>query len=152
MSYHGSRDVLVLKRVLNASIERVFDAWTNPEMLSQWFGPVGFSVIKSDVQLHVGGSYGIEICSPDSKCIKHFGTYIKISRPHKLTFTWMLADQDCTGGEDIHAETLVSIEFKSVDQGTELTLTHEQLPSKKSYDGHKFGWTSSLDSLTSYFQ
>ena len=148
----NGRDVLVLKRIFNASIERVFDAWTKPEMLANWFGPEGFSVKRSEGQLSVGGSYDIEICSPDGGHIRHFGNYLEVSRPHKLAFTWMLVDQACKGSEGLVAETIVSIEFKRIKQTTELTLTHEKLPNKEAYDGHQFGWTSSLNSLSTYFQ
>jgi uncharacterized protein YndB with AHSA1/START domain len=152
VSKAGNRDVLVIKRVFNASVERVFDAWSKPEALAKWFGPEGFSVIRSEVTLTVGGCYEIEIRSPDGKHIRHFGEYLDISRPHKLAFTWMLVGQDCKGSEGLDAETIVSIEFKSIALTTELTLTHEQLPGKEAYDGHKFGWTSSLDSLNIFLQ
>ncbi len=148
----NTRDVLVLKRIFNAPIERVFDAWTKPEVLAKWFGPEGFSVNRSEVQLHIGGSYDIEICSPDGKLIRHFGNYLEISKPHKLVFTWMLVDQACKGSEGLVAETIVNIEFNRLELTTEITLTHEKLPSKDAYDGHKFGWTSSLNSLTNYLK
>ncbi|RKF19529.1 SRPBCC domain-containing protein [Alginatibacterium sediminis] len=148
----GLRDKLVLKRVFNAPVERVFDAWTKPEVLANWFGPQGFTVKRSELQLYVGGSYEIEICSPDGIHIRHFGNYLEISKPHKLAFTWMLVDQSCKGSEGLVAQTVVSIGFKPIKQTTELTLTHEQLPSKESLDGHKFGWSSSLDSLTHFLQ
>jgi len=147
-----TREVLVLNRIFSAPVERVFDAWTKPEVLAKWFGPEGFSVNRSEVQLYVGGGYDIEICSPDGKHIRHFGNYLEISKPHKLAFTWMLVDQACKGSEGLVAETIVSIEFNRIELATELTLTHEKLPSKEAYDGHKFGWTSSLDSLTNYLQ
>lgn len=146
------RDVLVLKRIFKVPVEKVFDAWTKPEILAEWFGPEGFSVIRSEVHLNVGGSYHIDICSPDGKQISHYGSYLEISRPHRLAFTWMLADQACKDCDDLLAETIVSIEFKPIEQHTELTLTHEQLPDKDAYDGHKFGWTSSLDSLSIYLK
>ena len=145
-------DTLTLKRIFNAPVERVFDAWTKAEVLTKWFGPEGFSVMHSELQLHVGGNFDIKICSPDGKHIRHFGHYLEINRPHKLVFTWMLADQECKGSEGLTSETIVSIEFKRIKETTQLTLTHEQLPSKEAYDGHKFGWSSSLNSLTNYLQ
>ncbi|MBV1915654.1 MAG: SRPBCC domain-containing protein [Pseudomonadales bacterium] len=145
-------DVLVLKRIFAAPVDRVFDAWTKAEVLAKWFGPEEFSVNRSEVQLYVGGSYDIEICSPDGKQIRHFGDYLEINKPHYLVFTWMLADQDCKGSEGLVSETIVSLEFKAIENTTELTLTHEQLPNKEAYHGHQFGWSSSLNSLTSYLQ
>jgi len=150
MTKPGTRDVLVVKRKFSASMVRVFDAWTNAEVLAEWFGPEGFSVFRSEVNLSVGGKYDIEINAPDGNRIRHFGRYVEISKPHKLVFTWMLENQSCKGSEGLCAETLVSIEFKSVDQETEIILTHERLPSKEAYDGHEFGWNSSFDSLAAY--
>lgn len=146
------RAVLVLERTFNAPIERVFEAWTNAEVMANWFGPEGFSVSRSEVNLFVGGKYHLEICAPDGNKISHYGEYVEISEPYKLAFTWMLADQSCKGSEGITAQTLVSIEFKRSEQTTLLTLTHEQLPSKEAYDGHQFGWTSSLNALETYLK
>lgn len=145
-----TRDVLVIKRIFSAPIDRVFDAWTKAEVLAKWFGPVGFLVSCSEINLSVGGKYEIEINSPDGKRIRHFGHYVEIKKPHKLAFTWMLEDQSCKGSAGLCAETLVNIEFKCIEQATEITLTHERLPNKEAYDGHQFGWQSSLDSLTTY--
>jgi len=147
-----SRDVLVVKRIFSASIERVFEAWTKAEVLAKWFGPEGFFVTRSEVSLTVGGKYEIEINSPDGNRIRHFGRYVEISKPYKLAFTWMLEDQSCKGSAGLCTETLVNIEFKCVEQATEITLTHEQLPNKEAYDGHQFGWNSSFDSLATYLR
>lgn len=145
-----SRDILVIKRLFSAPIEQVFDAWTKAEVLARWFGPEGFIVSHSETNLSVGGTYEINILSPEGNAIKHFGSYVEISRPYKLAFTWMLEDQACEGSEGQCAETLVSIEFKRIEHITEISLTHEQLPSQAAYDGHKFGWNSSFNSLASY--
>jgi len=144
-------DVLVLKRIFAAPIDRVFDAWTNAEVLAKWFGPEGFEVSHAEIDLSVGGRYEIIINSPEGKAIKHFGSYIQINKPEQLVFTWMLENQLCKGSEGQNIETLVSIQFKQIEQSTEITLTHEQLPSKESYDGHRFGWNSSFDSLDGLF-
>lgn len=143
---------LILKRVFSAEINRVFDAWTTPEFLAEWFGPEGFSVSKSELNLSIGGKYLIEIISPDNNTIKHFGEYLEINRPNSLIFTWVLDNQQCQGSQQQQANTLVSLEFKSLDNKTELTLTHEKLPSKEAFDGHQFGWVSSFNSLQRFLK
>jgi len=145
-----SRDILVIKRLFSAPIAQVFDAWTKAEVLAGWFGPEGFIVSHAETNLKIGGTYEINILSPEGNAIKHFGSYVEISRPYKLAFTWMLEDQACNGSKGQCAETLVSIEFKRVEQTTELILTHEKLPSQAAYNGHEFGWNSSFDSLATH--
>lgn len=143
-------DSLVLTREFSAPIERVFEAWTNADMLAKWFGPEGFSVTHAEIDLTVGGHYDIEIRSTEGHSIRHFGRYVEIFAPHKLVFTWILGDQDCKGSKGRCADTLVTVEFNSVGQSTQVTLTHECLPDQAACDGHEFGWTSSFKSLAQF--
>jgi len=143
-------DSLILNRVFAAPIQKVFDAWTKAEILAMWFGPEGFEVLTAECDVSVGGKYEITIQSPDKNTIKHFGEYIEVDSPHNLVFTWILQNQECAGSENQQATTLVSLLFMETDEGTSLTLTHEQLPDQAAYNGHQFGWQSSLDSLFSH--
>lgn len=142
--------ILTVRRIFSAPIDRVFAAWTNAEVLASWFGPVGFSVASATIDLRVGGKYQIVIKPPDGETIKHFGEYVEIIPPERLAFTWMLENQACKGSANQCAETLVSIDFKCIDQSTQIVLTHERLPDKAAYDGHEFGWNSSLDSFEKF--
>ena len=143
----SAQATLTLQRVFNASIERVFQAWTEAEVLACWFGPVGFTVTASTVNLRKGGKYLIVIRSPEGEEIKHFGEYVEVTSPQRLVFTWLLETQACNGGKNQCAETLVSIDFKRIGETTEIRLTHEQLPNKEAYDGHQFGWSSTFDNF-----
>ncbi len=142
---------LTINRRFSAPIERVFEAWTQANVLAKWFGPEGFSVVNATSKLEVGGSYAIEIESPEGVRIRHFGTYVDVLKPERLVFTWMLQNQACEGSAGLCAETLVSIHLKQIGNETELSLSHEQLPNKEAYDGHKFGWDSSFASLENLF-
>ncbi|MFT5115389.1 MAG: hypothetical protein ACI8P9_004740 [Parasphingorhabdus sp.] len=92
MTARVAQESLLLERVFEAPIQRVFDAWTRPEMLAAWFGPEGFKVLSADCDLSIGGSYDITILSPDNLQIRHFGEYVDIASPHRLVFTWILQD------------------------------------------------------------
>ena len=143
---------LTLRRVFNAPIARVFEAWTKAEVLASWFGPVGFTVTASTIDLRKGGAYHIALRSPEGTAIKHFGEYIEVTPPEKLVFTWLLENQACRGCDNQCAETLVTIDFKRIDESTEVQLTHEHLPNKDAYDGHVYGWSSTFDSFENFTQ
>ena len=143
--------VLNINRFFNAPIERVFAAWSNADLLANWFGPPGFTVLEAEVNLTVGDKYLIVLQSPDGLEIKHYGECVEISFPDKLSFTWVLEDQACWGSVSQSANTLLSINFKIVENGTEIELTHENFPNKEAFDGHSFGWTNSLDCLEDLF-
>ena len=143
---------LTLRRVFNAPIARVFEAWTKAEVLASWFGPVGFIVTASEIDLRKGGEYLIALRSPEGMAIKHFGKYVEVIPPERLVFTWLLENQACRGSSNQCAETLVSIDFKRVNESTEVQLTHEHLPNKEAYDGHVYGWSSTFDSYEDFVQ
>ena len=141
---------LNLKHIFDAPIEHVFAAWTNTELLAEWFGPENFTVTTANINLQVGGKYLLILQSPEGKNIEHSGKYVEINPPTKLIFTWLLADQACGGCENQLTETLVSIHFKPIGRTTEIMLTHERLPSKEACAGHEFGWNSSFNSLKTF--
>ena len=144
----NTQAILTLKRIFSAPIDRVFEAWTSASVLANWFGPVDFKVKTAEIDLKIGGKYLIILQPPEEgEVIKHFGEYIEIMPLKKLVFTWVLENQACKGSIKQCAETLVSIDFKAVNQSTQILLTHERLPSKEAYDGHAFGWSSSFDCL-----
>ncbi len=148
----SAQATLTLRWVFNAPIARVFDAWTKAEVLARWFGPVGFTVIASEIDLRKGGKYLISLESPEGMAIKHFGEYVEVTPHERLVFTWLLENQACGGCNNQCAETLVSINFKRVNESTEVQLTHEHLPNKEAYDGHGFGWSSTFDSFENFVQ
>src|ERR1700737_488796 len=57
--------VLRLERLIPAPPEDVFDAWTEPQILAQWWGPEGFTTPSPQVDLRVGGSYRTVMIAAD---------------------------------------------------------------------------------------
>ena len=52
--------MLTQTRVIRAPRARVYEAWTNPEIVKQWFGPVGLQCPSVEVDPRIGGAYRIE--------------------------------------------------------------------------------------------
>ena len=140
---------LELKRDLNAPVQDVFRAWTDPNALLKWFGPQGVNCESADVDLVVGGTYRLTLDPPDGERTVVHGTYREIEPPHRLVFTWVLDDQGCAGSADVLAETLVTITLEALGATTRLTLTQTLLPTDASRDSHTQGWQGCLDSLAS---
>ncbi len=148
MSAQTFSETLELERIFDAPIDKVFDAWTQPEILSKWFGPESFSVKDLSIDLRANGHYSITIETPDEKKICHFGQYLKIDRPNTLIFTWELENQECQGSHAQKATTIVELNFFNQNNSTLLKLRHEKLPDETALNGHRYGWESSLDCLS----
>jgi len=149
-----ANDTVQLKRVYQATAEEVYQAWINPDALNKWFGPASHTSKVEKMDLREGGGYQIRMipvvddhsctgdASEDSVCA---GQYIKII-PNKtlvMTFNWI------EGGEDM-GETLLSIDINTTDNGTEVSLTHERIPSSDLCKAHQDGWESTLVCLDEF--
>ena len=55
---------VIVRRVIAASRERVFRSWTEPEQLTRWWGPGGFSCPAAEVDLRPGGTYRLVMLAP----------------------------------------------------------------------------------------
>ncbi len=132
---------LTVRQRYPATRERVFDAWTNPEIMKRWFSPEGVTNPAIDVDLRVGGTYRVEMLTPDDRRPVAFGTYQEITRPERLVFTWAWEDE----ADDAHTgQTLVTVEFVEHGKETEVVVTHEGFAMEEGRKGHEEGWKSSL--------
>ena len=138
----NSEVVLMMTKVFQADPETLFDAWTKPSWMKQWFHGLGdWTTPVAEADLKVGGAWKVEMKKPDGKIYPHFGKYKIIQRPDKLAFTWHPY-------KDESYETLVTLRFKGLPHGkTELTLTHEGLRKDKDRAEHNAGWNECLTSL-----
>jgi uncharacterized protein YndB with AHSA1/START domain len=133
---------LRVTRTFPASRERVFRAWTDPQVLACWFAPSDdFQTSVFELDLRPGGRYRIEMLQGGTPH-RVAGTYVEIHPPEKLAFTWKWEN------ETAHAhESLVTLEFFDRDGSTELVLTHDRIADAASRDEHNKGWIGCLDRL-----
>lgn len=146
----ASTSSLQITRNYSASPEAVFQAWTDPQALMQWFAPAdNFITPLAEVDLRVGGSYRIQIKGPTGEIHTVGGVYKEIRKSERLVFTWKWEEAgDCGGGtEPAMPETRVTVEFRPTKIGMELVLTHEQFMTEEARDKHEEGWMGCLTRL-----
>lgn len=139
---------LQLSRTFPAPRERVFQAWTSAQALKQWFAPGGFKTVLAEVDLRIGGRYRLGLQGGEAQVFYVSGVYREIEHPSKLVFTWAWEADDGSRQGD----TLVTIQFVSHKNETQIVLTHERLPNETSVEQHRGGWTGCFESLTAYLQ
>ncbi len=130
---------LTVERTINAPQADVFNAWLNPEMLQKFMIPgPGMSVPKASNDPKEGGQFEIIMLAGDNQ-IPHSGTYREINPHDRIVFTWAspYSVDDST----------ITLQFKSVESGTHVTLTQIRFADEESRDNHKVGWTGILEAL-----
>ncbi|MEY2498554.1 MAG: hypothetical protein QOD12_2110 [Verrucomicrobiota bacterium] len=137
-----------IKRLIKAPRDRVYAAWTNPAQLKQWFGPESIQTHDLVAEAHVGGTFRWELSNAEGEKMTCRGQYRELQPDKKVIFTWQWEDDEAW---ENHV-SVVTVEFSDADGGTELRLTHEQLPNEESRKGHTRGWDSALDKLEKLFR
>jgi uncharacterized protein YndB with AHSA1/START domain len=148
--------VLEQVRVIHAPRARVYEAWTNPELVRQWFGPAGWFSPNASLDPRVGGNYSMETrptpeaiaANPEiaERCGIATGVYTRVVPNELLQFTWKA---NWSPGE----ESLVTISLKDVESGgTQLTLRHERFATEQSRNNHSQGWAGTLEKFAAVLQ
>jgi uncharacterized protein YndB with AHSA1/START domain len=137
-----SGETLVVRRFIPVPRERVFAAWLDPASLAAWMRPAGTTDVTAEVDPRVGGKFRIVMVQVPAQ-FEHTGEYLVIEPPRRLSFTWISRATD-------HRPTTVTIELFERKGGTELVLTHRQLPSSQ-IESHRSGWSDIMRELQGRF-
>jgi uncharacterized protein YndB with AHSA1/START domain len=137
---------LEIKRFINAPRSRVYAAWTDPAQLKEWWGPERVRTRNFIAEARVGGKYRWDLINQDDEEMSVFGEYRELVPEKKIVFTWKWDDDEVWENRD----SIVTVELFDHDGGTEVRLTHVQLPSEESRDRHNEGWNSVLDRLEKF--
>ena len=133
-----------ITKIYKTSKEKVFNAWANKEQMQQWMGPGDVRCDKIEMNFKVGGAYQIFMITQDGP-MTAYGEYKEIKPTDKIAFTWGWRQNELEG-------TLVTLTFKEVSGGTEMTLEHSNIPSEEIAKHHQMGWTSIAEKLGSFVQ
>lgn len=143
----SSAPAVELRRIVRAPRAAVYAAWTTPEILKSWWGPKGNVGTQAELDVREGGELTIADLSPaDAPRLPGIprevigrGVYTEVVPLERLQFTLSL---NWGRGEP----SLITVTFRDVEGGTELTVRQENLPSDLSW-AFEAGWNSTLDRL-----
>jgi uncharacterized protein YndB with AHSA1/START domain len=116
---------LVVTRSLNGPARIVFEAWTNADLLKQWWAPKSFPVtlLSCETDPRVGGRYRL-VFGFEGSTMEFFGRYLEVSPPSRLVWT---NDEGDDGGP------VTTVTFKE-EGGKTQVVVHELYPSKEALD------------------
>lgn len=141
----ATKPSLTLKRQLKAPPEKVYEAWTQPEQMIRWWGVTPHPKTPiAEADLRVGGRFRVQFWAPSGEHNSVGGVYREIVPNRKLSFTWAWQSTP-------ERESLVTIDIVPANDGSMLTLTHEQFADEKARDDHRTGWNRALDNLEGLF-
>jgi len=138
-----STNSVKLHRVLKASPEKVFRAFTNANAMAAWLPPYGFLCEVHQMDVRVGGSFKMSFINFSTGNGHSFGgTY------HEIKPNEFLKYSDKFDNPNLPGEMITSVWLKPVMVGTEITIHQENIPSMIPAEMCYLGWQESLEKLT----
>jgi uncharacterized protein YndB with AHSA1/START domain len=148
---------LTFERTYAAPIEAVWDAWTQPELLRQWWGPEKTTVPECEVDLRVGGRIRIVMVAGEAMG-KYAGTrwpmegtFTRIAPHHHLAYdarSWTEGEEDTATIEHVTEVTLAE-DGDQTRLDLRITITDIGSGAKMAAFGMKWGYKAHLDHLGS---
>ena len=106
---------MALRRRIQAPRQVVWQAWTNPDALPQWWGPDGFSCRTQRIDLRPGGEWVFDMIAPDGTVFPNHHLYREFRTEERIGYTLLWGENGPK-----HADAWVS--FEDADGSTEVTL------------------------------
>lgn len=153
---HNPELDLVLDRIINVPVEKIWAAWTKPELMKQWFTPKPWKTVEVDNDLRPGGRANVVMESPEGERFPNIGSYLEVIPYKRLTFTSVLledfrpAPKPTNGALDM--PFTASIILEDLGNGRTRYIAHarhaDATGNKAHADmGFEHGWGAALDQL-----
>ena len=145
---------ILINRVFDLPISKVWRAWTEAEEFKKWWGPKDFTCPSSKMEAKVGGKYLNCMRGPDGKEYWSTGVVKELIPERKLVVTDNFSDEkgnikpasDYGVPGNWPKELLITVYLEEADGATKLKLRHQGIPDEAREDCIK-GWNESLDKL-----
>ena len=138
---------IVMRRVMKAPPDKVFDALVNPDLIRRWMCPETLTVASIENDPVVDGSFRLVMQEADGRAHPARGVYREIDPPRRLAFSWTWETDTMAG-----IETEIAIDLTPQGENTLFVMTHMGLPSEAERKSHEGGWTSAINQLERMFQ
>ena len=139
---------LVLTRIIDAPPEKLFRAWTEPELLKQWFAPLPYTTPVAELDVRPGGSNLVVMSGPDSIDMPNRGVYLEIVKNERLVFT-----DAYTGAWEPARKPFMTVILTFEDEGGKTRYTarvrHWTIADREAHEkmGFHEGWGQCTDQL-----
>lgn len=146
---------LVLQRTVAVPPERVWAAWTEPDLIVQWFTPAPWRTVACEIDVRPGGRFVTTMESPEGEQFPNAGCILAVEVGRRLVFTSVLGEgfrpvPPANGAGDLAFTAYIDIE-PTADGGTRYTATviHPDADTCQRHAAMGFhdGWGAAFDQL-----
>jgi len=146
---------LVLERVVDVPVEKVWAAWTEPEHLTKWFTPAPWTTPRAEVDLRPGGIFRTVMRSPEGEESDNAGCYLEVVEHRRLVWTAALGPGFRPQVSDLPFSAVIAMEPAGDGRTRYTAVAIHQDPAgatRHAEMGFHDGWGAALDQLVAHMQ
>jgi uncharacterized protein YndB with AHSA1/START domain len=139
---------LILTRLIDASPDKLFRAWTEPELMKQWFAPLPWTTPHAEMDVRPGGSSLVVMRGPDGSEFPNPGVYLEVVKNKRL-----VATDAFTQAWEPSAKPFMTLVLTFEDEGGKTRYTalarHWSVEDREAHEkmGFHEGWSICTDQL-----
>ena len=139
---------LVLTRLIDAPRAKVYAAWTQPELLKQWFAPLPYTTPFAEMDVRAGGANSITMRGPDGVDMPNHGVYLEVVPNERLVFTDAFVDA-WTPAEKPFMTVILTFEEEAGKTRYTARVRHWTVADREAHEAMGFhqGWGQCADQL-----
>lgn len=128
---------VALTATVHAPRERVYEAFTDAELLKQWWGPEGYTVTQARTEPHPSGSYSLVMRAPDGTEYPVHGLFVQADEPDRVVMTdvadglpqdWPDLTNEYRGEDDRELRLVVRVLFEDASNGGTMLTIRNRFP------------------------
>lgn len=141
-------DPIVVEGYFAATPARVFQAWTDPNIVMKWFGRAPNSLHSATIDLRQGGAWQFLESSDGEKSVGFEGEYLDIEPGERLLFTWSQVVAHTSGEREATPLSQVEVIFTAQGRGTHVRLVHSAVHDEDTRRGFGGGWAFAFNTMS----
>jgi uncharacterized protein YndB with AHSA1/START domain len=157
-----TNDAIVVERIFDVPAALIWQLWTEPEHIRNWYGPQGFTVSVTEMDLRVGGHrlFCMEMQTADnSRPFWTTGEFREIVPNERLVYTDIPSNENGDllsladlgmGEDDSPFITLVTVLLEDLGGRTKMVVTHSGVPAND--EGAQSGWQQAMEKMANYIE
>jgi uncharacterized protein YndB with AHSA1/START domain len=153
-----SQDAVIIERTFDASVDLIWQMWTDPEHFAAWYGPAGAAIPVAKMDVRVGGTrlISMRLQTPNGAMQMWLaGEYREVVDNKRLVYTEFMSDEHGnvlspadTGMPAGHPTTTeVRVELEDVGGRTKMVMSHVGIPADSPGAA---GWAMAFDKLAAH--
>lgn len=136
---------LKLSKDFPVPVDRLYNAWINPDDLKQWWRPMGNQLQQATTNPAPGAPVEYVFATEQGEhSFTITGNYKEVEEGKRLVYTWNWQVPNAAVGE---SEFLLTIAFSSGEDGSRIDVTQDNFKDEESVRPHHEGWEKALDDL-----